>query len=54
MGKSLKDLESAFKSDAAAAKAEVDQVDESQLNEALGTTDLSFTQKASSRFDEFT
>ena len=38
MGKSLKDLESAFKSDAAAAKAEVDQVDESQLNEALGTT----------------
>jgi hypothetical protein len=38
MGDSLKDLEAALKSDVADAKAEVDQIDESQLNEALGTT----------------
>jgi hypothetical protein len=38
MGNSIKDLEAALKSDVVDARAEVDQIDESQLNEALGTT----------------
>ncbi len=40
MGGSLKDLEATLKSDAAEAKAEVDQIDESQLNEAFGITGI--------------